>query len=95
MPPVSIVRPAVAARRPRHATLMMVDEAPGLTVVRAVKDPVDAVERAILREAQAMLGRFAQEIDRRVAALVADRLAPIDRDEAKRFMADFRRAELT
>ena len=85
----------MAVRRPRHATLMLVDEAPSLTVVRAVADPVDAIERAILREAQAMLGRFAQEIDRRVAALVADRLAPIDRDEARRFMADFRQGELT
>ena len=85
----------MAVRRPRHATLMLVDEAPSLTVVRAVADPVDAIERAILHEAQTMLGRFAQEIDRRVAALVAVRLAPIDRDEARRFMADFRQGELT
>jgi hypothetical protein len=81
-------------RHPRRATLAMVNDAPSLTVVRAVADPVDAIERAILREAQNMLRRLTRQLDTRVAILVNNRLAPIDRNEARRFMADFRRGEL-
>ena len=92
---MSLVRPRGSAVHPsRRATLAMVTDAPSMTVVRAVADPVDAVERAILREAQGMLQRLTRQLDIRVAALVADRLAPIDRNEARRFMADFRRGEL-
>jgi hypothetical protein len=72
----------------------MVIDAPSLTVVRAVADPVDAVERAILSEAQAMLQELTRALDRKVAVLVAERLAPLDPVEAQNFMADFRRGEL-
>jgi hypothetical protein len=72
----------------------MVVGAESMTVVRAVSDPVDAVERAILRDAQVMLQRLTRRLDTQVARLVATRLAPIDRAEARRFMADFRRGEL-
>lgn len=85
-----------APRRSRThpATLAMVTNAPTLTVVRAVPDPVYQIEQGILRDAQIILRRLTRRLDAEVARLVAARLTPLDAAEARRFLRDFRSGEL-
>ena len=77
-----------------RATLVMVYDAPRRRPPRPAGDPVVAVEQGILLEVPAMLKRLTRRLDAQVARLVAARLAPIDRAEARRFMADFRSGEI-
>jgi hypothetical protein len=58
-------------------------------------DTALTVERAILREAQTLLNELRHELDAKVAALVAERLAPLDAVEARIFLGEFKRGDLS